>query len=133
MESEDQSLSEQLIVRSGSTGLVLIVDPTTAYVVKPLGSLETGTIVCSIPLVDIVAAAPDEDRLHVAVRHENVGFLIKNGNMLLTFESPGTGPVAAQYLDRCRQLLQDDLFGKIVGLFVSNPSPSKTLTHSHTY
>lgn len=133
-----QSLSENMIFRSRSTGLLLVVDPTVLMVVKPLADASLGTVVCSVPIVDVVAAAVDDERLHVAVRHENVGFLIKNGNMLLTFESSGTCLVASEYLERCRKLLHSDLYDKIVDLFsVTKPNESEhqatTIHHSRTF
>lgn len=102
-----------------SNHFIVVLDPTDLFVVKPFARNEgkRGTILCSIPLLDVVAAAADETRLHVAVRHDNVGFLIKNGNLVLTFESAGTCLLVARYLDRCRILLRQELYGKIVKYF----------------
>lgn len=119
-----QTLSDDMIIRE-SSNLAVVLDPTDMFVVKPYARHEVnrGTIICCISLLDVVAAAVDNERLHIAVRHDNIGFLIKNGNMVLTFDSAGTCLIASQYLDRCRTLLRKELYGKIVKLF-SGESPS---------
>jgi hypothetical protein len=102
------------------------MDPTDMFVVKPFPGqhVNHGAIICTIPLVNVVASASDDERLHVAVRHDNVGFLIKNGNLLLTFDTPGTCLIVAQYLDRSRSVLRKELCDKIVTLFTKEKSTS---------
>ena len=75
-------LSEDVGVFRSTTHLQLVLDPTDMIVVKPMvGKMEEnrGTTLCSISLRNVIAAAADGEWLHVAVRHEDVGFLIKNG------------------------------------------------------
>jgi len=113
-----RTLSEDLILRKHSE-LILVLDPTHMFIVKPFArkDVNRGTIICCIPLLDVVAAAADGERLHVAVHHDSIGLLIKNGNLVLTFDVPGTSLIVAQYLDRCRNLLRKELYEKIVDLF----------------
>ena len=62
--------------------LLLVLDPTDMNVVKPAaGQMEEnrGTIQCRISLRSVIAAAADSEWLHIAVRHEDVTSLIKNG------------------------------------------------------
>ena len=76
-----RSLSEDMGVFRTSSHLVLVLDPTAMFVVKPSPQIEfnRGTIITSISVRNVIAAAADGEWLHVAVRHEDVGFLIKNG------------------------------------------------------
>lgn len=79
-------LAEDVILRNAAS-LVLVIDPTDLFVTKLIfkGRTDRGTIVCRVPLQSVIAAASDDDRLHIAVRHTDVGRLIKNGrrNLLL--------------------------------------------------
>jgi len=72
--------TEETMLRHAGT-LILVVDPTDMFVVRPAtkSSLDRGKIVCRIPLQRVIAAASDSMWLHVAVRHPDVGRLIKNG------------------------------------------------------
>lgn len=110
--------SDDMILRPVSD-LVLVLDPIDMYVVKPFQRSEVnrGTVLCCIPLLKVIAAAKDGNWLHVAVHHADVGFLIKNGNMALCFDSAGTCLIVRQYIDRCRQLLRCELLEKIKVLF----------------
>lgn len=105
--------------RRKSAELLLVMDSTDMFVVQPIPGqrIDRDAIICTIPLFDVVASAADDERLHVAVRHDNVHFLIKNGNLLLTFDTPATCLVVAQYLDRSLSLLRKELCEKIVALF----------------
>ena len=102
-----------------TTHLVLVLDPTDICVVKTstLKLENRGTILSTIPLRSIIAAAADNDWLHVAVRHEDVENLIKNGNMAMKFDSPSTCLIVKQYLDRSREVLRQNLMTKITELF----------------
>ena len=115
-----RTLSWDMILRPSSK-LTLVLDPTHICVVKILTTTATeskrGVILCSIPLLQVIAAATDGDTLHIAVQHDNVGGLIQNGNMTLCFPSTGTTLVVQQYLDRSRQVLRDELLAKIKCLF----------------
>lgn len=114
-----RTFSDDMIFRPISSHLVLVLDPTDIYVVKPWPRREVnrGTVLCCIPLLNVIAAAKDDNWLHVAVRHSDVGFVIKNGNFALCFDSPGTCLIVLQYIDRCRQLLRQELLEKILCLF----------------
>ena len=70
------------IPKDWASDLKLVLDPTDLFVVNPRrGQLEENrsTMLCSISLRSIIAAASDREWLHVAVRHEDVKCLIKNG------------------------------------------------------
>lgn len=103
----------------GNTRLMLVLDPTDIYVVKPLKTKaddNRGTVLCTLSLRSVIAAAEDGDWLHVAVKHDDVGFLIKNGNMALQFENNGASLIVKQYLDRSREVLRLELLGKVMEL-----------------
>lgn len=74
------NLAEDAILRH-SGELVLVVDPTDLFLVKPnpKSGVDQGTVVCRVALQSVIAAATDSDKLHIAVRHPDVGRLIKNG------------------------------------------------------
>jgi hypothetical protein len=61
---------------------VLVVDPTDFYVVTMRGA-SRGSIVCRVGLQKVIAAASDAHWLHLAVRHPDMGHLIKNGKLFL--------------------------------------------------
>jgi Uncharacterised conserved protein len=67
--------------------LVLVMDPTDLYVASTTGgNAETrGKIACRISLTDVIAAAADTEWLHIAVRHPDVGLLLKNGKRCSVF------------------------------------------------
>lgn len=111
-----KNISEDIGVFRSGTRLVLVLDPTDMYVVRPMKSKvenNRGTILCSISLRSVIAAADDREWLHVAVRADDVGFLIKNGNMALKFENSGGCLIVKQYLDRSRDLLRLELLDKM--------------------
>ena len=90
-----RGLSKDLGVFRASSHLILVLDPTDMFVVKPaMAQIENrGTIVTSISLRCVIAAAADGDWLHVAVRHEDVGCLIKNGMIsALVLKTNGSTP-----------------------------------------
>lgn len=78
--SSAKSHAQNTILRKAEK-LVLVVDPTDLYVASTIGGTgETrGKIACRISLTAVIAAASDAEWLHVAVRHSDVGLLIKNG------------------------------------------------------
>jgi protein CLEC16A len=128
-EERVRSFSEDMIFRSAST-LVVVLDPTDFFIVKPLHKQETtrGTVVCCVPLLNVIAAATDGEWIHIAVRHDDVGFIIKNGNMALKFDTPGTGLIVWQYIDRSRQVLRGELVRQIQDLFaVSTETVKETV------
>jgi Uncharacterised conserved protein len=119
--SDSRTLSDDLIVRQ-SPSLVLVVDPSHLLIVKPYPNrnIKRGTILCGIPLLDIVAAATDDSRLHVAVLANNgvtYGFWMQNGNLVIPFESAGTSLIVCGYLERCRTLLRQELYRGLVQWF----------------
>jgi protein CLEC16A len=125
VEARTRTFSEDMIFRSASN-LVLVLDPTDIFVVKPVrrNEVNRGTILCCIPLLNVIAAAADGESLHVAVRNDDVRFLIKNGNMAFTFESAGTCLIVQQYLNRCRCVLRRELLEKIKALFSEDDQQS---------
>jgi hypothetical protein len=120
----ERTFSEETGIFRTNSNLVLVLDPTDMFVVKPFtAQIENrGTVLASISLRRVIAAAADGVWLHIAVRHEDVGFLIKNGNMALKFESGGTCLIVKQYLDRSREVLRQELMGKITSLFGESTS-----------
>ena len=120
----DRTFSEEKGIFRATSKLVLVLDPNDMFVVKPFtAQIENrGTVLASISLRRVIAAAADGNWLHVAVRHDDVGFLIKNGNMALQFESGGTCLIVKQYLDRSREVLRQELMGKITSLFGDSQS-----------
>jgi hypothetical protein len=120
----ERTFSEEKGIFRPTSKLVLVLDPNDMFVVKPFTAQigNRGTVLASISLRRVIAAAADGDWLHVAVRHDDVGFLIKNGNMALKFESGGTCLIVKQYLDRSREVLRQELMGKISSLFGDSKS-----------
>jgi Uncharacterised conserved protein len=111
--------ASELILRSTSQ-LVLVLDPTDIFVVQPVGRREVnrGTILCCVSLRKIIAFASDEEWLHIAIRNmDDVGFLIKNGNMALHFDTIGTSLIVKQYLERSQNNLRGELKDQIEALF----------------
>ncbi|KAG7364568.1 hypothetical protein IV203_037770 [Nitzschia inconspicua] len=111
-----------------TSNFVLVLDPTDLFVVKPRKKMEEnrGTLLFALSLRSIIAAAADGEWLHIAVRNQDVGFLIKNGNMALKFESPGTCLIVKQYLDRSQEVLRQELLNKIPDLLVIPKSYAST-------
>jgi hypothetical protein len=76
-----------------------------------------------VSLQSIIAFASDAEWLHVAVRNtSDVGFLIRNGNLALHFESVGTCLIVQQFLERSQAGLRHDLKSKIYELCMAVPS-----------
>jgi hypothetical protein len=100
---------------------ILVLDPTDLFIVKPMKKIEDhrGTVLFALPLRSVIAAAADEDWLHIAVRSQDAGFLIKNGNMALKFETAGTCLIVKQYLDRSREVLRQELVAKVPDLLLA--------------
>ena len=130
-EQRMRTFSEDMMFRETSD-LILVLDATSIIVARPMfpqqrsdvdsapSVLERSIIVCYIPLLDVIFAACDHTRLHIAVRHENVNCLIRNGNMIVTLDSPGTCCIVHQYLEKCRKLLREEMHKKIIKLFSTN-------------
>lgn len=99
--------------------LVLVLDGSDILVVRPLTPSEVvrGKVLICIPALHVIGVAEDGAWLHMAIRHSDFDFLIKNGNMSLGFDSPGTCAIVSQYLDRNRKILRRDLLVKIEALF----------------
>jgi protein CLEC16A len=109
-----------------SSELILVLEYSIMFVVTPFANrkVNRGTILLCVSLLNVVAAAADGSALHIAIQHDDVSCLVKNGNLLLQFESDGACLVAAQYLNRCRTMARKDLYDKITRLF-SGESTSK--------
>lgn len=108
------------VKHANQTGeLVLVLDPTSLLVVQTIsrGDSTRCILVCSISMLQIIAAASDGAWLHVAVKHHDVGYLIKNGNMALRFDSASTSLIVANHLDRCRTVLRGETVGLIKQIF----------------
>ena len=108
------------VTHSTARHLLLILDPTDIFIVKPLDKNideNRGTIQCEISIRSIIGAACDGRWLHIALKNQDIHHLTKNGNMALQFESNGTCLVVKQYLDRSREVLRQNLLTKIGDLF----------------
>jgi hypothetical protein len=115
--NRQRSLSDDIVLRQ-SSHLVLVLDPTDLFVVKPIRQANRGTIICAVSLRRIIAFASDGQCLHIAVRNmPDVGFLVKNGNMALHFDDAGTCLIVKQFLDRSQSLLRNELKDQIDELF----------------
>jgi hypothetical protein len=117
-QTADAPRSEDRLLQTASR-LILVLDPMDMFVLKPVprSNGSRGTVACCIPLLNVIAAAADHAWLHVAVKHPDIGFLIKNGNMALRFESAGTCLIVRQYLERSRRALRAEMLEKIKLLF----------------
>ena len=101
----------------------LILDPADMMVVSTSSERPNrGTLSCCIPLLHVVAAAGDADWLHIAVSHDDVKFLIKNGNMAIRFDNPSTCLIVEQYLNRSRRVLRQELLFRVKELFSDKDS-----------
>jgi hypothetical protein len=119
-------LPEDMAIFRAKTSLMLVLDPTDMFIVRPMKSTveeNRATVLCSVSLRSVIAAADDGEWLHVAVRHEDVGFLIKNGNMALRLENNGSCLIVKQYLDRSREMLRQELLGKMSMLLAGAAAP----------
>lgn len=105
--------------RAEASKLVLVLDPTDMFVVKPnLTRTEENlsTVLHNISLRSVIAAASDGKWLHVAVRHADINMLIKNGNMAVQFENTGASLIVKQYIDRSREILRQEMLAKVTEL-----------------
>jgi len=86
-------LADTIIVHSSSkTTMILVVDNFELLVLKPKSKdeMESGTVLCSTLLNNVIAVATDGDWLHIAMRNvEDVGVLVKKGNMAMRFDNAG--------------------------------------------
>lgn len=103
-------------VKSKTSVLILVLDPTDMYVVRPILTRRDEnycSVLHSISLRSVIAAAADGNWLHVAVRHADIEMLIKNGNMAVEFENTGASLIVKQYLDRSREVLRQEMLTKV--------------------
>jgi hypothetical protein len=136
------SSSSTRVLVLDSTSMFIVNTMTVRNSKKGTGAGNTGavaaqgTLQCWVSLCNIIAIAIDGgSSLHVAVRNEEVASesgddyysdimnnntsattYIRNGNMILSFESSGTCQLAKQYLDRGRNLARQEELNKITGL-----------------
>ena len=132
---KDYEQRKQDLVIFPSSHLILVLDPTDIYIVKPVIRRESnfGTILCSASLQSIIAFASDSEWLHIAVRRmDDDGFLIRNGNMALHFESVGTCLIVRQFLERSQAGLRYELKNKVYELFMASPTKNNMEEISQT-
>lgn len=106
-------------VKSKTSILILVLDPTDMFVVRPILTRteeNLSSVLHSISLRSVIAAAADGNWLHVAVRHTDIDMLIKNGNMAVQFENTGASLIVKQYLDRSREVLRQEMLTKVTEL-----------------
>ena len=102
--------------------LLLVLDPTDLFVLKPNlsnGACNRGVILCHAPIGAVIAAVPERELLHIAIRQTEESFFVKNGNMSLKFDSIGTSRIAEQYLGRCRSALSSKKMANIESILNS--------------
>lgn len=106
-------LADKILINGSSkTELILVVDPTELLVLKPKSrdDMEKGTILCCTLLNNIIAIAADGEWLHIAMRDvEDVGVLIKKGNMALRFENVETCQSAKRCINENRKTSKDSI------------------------
>lgn len=98
---------------------ILVLDPTDIFVVKQASRFDVNRaiILCTISLRSIIAFASDDEWLHIAIRNmEDVGSVVKNGNLALRFETVGACLIVKQYLERSQKLLRNELTDLIKAL-----------------
>jgi len=86
-------LADTIIVHSSSkTTMILVVDNFELLVLKAKSKdeMESGTVLCSTLLNNVIAVATDGDWLHIAMRNvDDIGALVKKGNMAMRFDNAG--------------------------------------------
>jgi len=101
-----RKIADKILTRATSkTEMVVLIESDELFVLKPKfkNGDERGIILCSTPLRNIIATAPDGEWLHVAMRHvKDVGVLIKKGNMALRFASDVTCQEMETLLEKCQ-------------------------------
>lgn len=106
-------LADKILINSSSkTVLNLVVDLTELLILKPKSKddPEKGTLLCCTLLNNIIAIVADDEWLHIAMRDvEDVGVLIKKGNMALRFENSDICLKAKQYIDDNRKIANDSV------------------------
>jgi len=110
-------LADNIIVHSSSkTIMILVVDTFELLVLKPRpqDGMGSGTVLCSTLLNNIIAVAVDGDWLHIAMRNvEDIGVLVKKGNMALRFKDAETCQSAKESIDKSLAALKSTLSSKI--------------------
>jgi hypothetical protein len=110
-------LADTIIVQSSSkTTMILVVDTFELLVLKPKSKdgMASGTILCSTLLNNIIAVAVDGNWLHIAMRNiEDIGVLVKKGNMALRFKDASICQSAKETIDRNLSTLKCTLSSKI--------------------
>lgn len=124
--SDQKRRLSQDLMRMATTGqqeeLLLVLDPTDLFVLKPNlsnGACNRGVILCHAPIGAVIAAVPERELLHIAIRQTEESFFVKNGNMSLKFDSIGTSRIAEQYLGRCRSALSTKKMANIESILNS--------------
>lgn len=114
-----EELSQQSVLNAHlGSHLVVALDPTNMYIAHAsnIGKIRS-KLICSIALRNVIATAADEEWLHVAVRHNDIPLLIKNGNMALRFETSGKCLIARQHISRYRKIVREELMATCQTMF----------------
>mmetsp|Transcript_18108 Transcript_18108/g.42746 ORF Transcript_18108/g.42746 Transcript_18108/m.42746 type:complete len:1086 (-) Transcript_18108:45-3302(-) len=128
-----RSMAAESSLIGSSTELSFVLDTVHLFVIRPTSTSKKvtsnessrGIILCCIPLLNVIAAAMDGAWLHVAVRHDNVKSLIKNGNMALQFESAEISTMVRDDLNRSRRLLRHEVAQKLKTLLAYTRGDSR--------
>jgi Uncharacterised conserved protein. len=103
-----RALADKFLLKSAfsKTEMILVVDETELLILKSKvkhDDTKVGTILCTTLLSNIIAIAADDAWLHIAMRNvEDVGVLIRKGNMALRFKDKTTCYVAKKCIEESR-------------------------------
>ncbi len=115
-----RQLADKILEKA--TRMVLVVDLNELLVLKPKAKNDQhmGTILCCTMMTNIIAVAMDGEWLHIAMRNvEDIGALIKKGNMALRFSDASTCQAAKEYIEETRSGARRELSSKIDDLLRS--------------
>jgi len=134
-------LADKILMKSAfssKTEMILVVDETELLILKSkikndVNNTNTkdkhetkvvGTILCTTLLSNIIAIAADDAWLHIAMRNvEDVGVLIRKGNMALRFQDKTTCFVAKKCIEESRDA-SIRILSSTVDMFLGRESDS---------
>jgi hypothetical protein len=129
-----RALADKILMKSSfsKTEMILVVTETELLIVKSKVKEENdddddtkvGTILCTTLLSNIIALAADDAWLHIAMRNvEDVGVLIRKGNMALRFKDKTTCYIAKKCIEESRDAY-NRILSSTVDMFLRRQSGS---------
>uniref|UniRef100_A0A7S3V6E3 FPL domain-containing protein n=1 Tax=Chaetoceros debilis TaxID=122233 RepID=A0A7S3V6E3_9STRA len=109
-----RQLADKILIKA--TNMILIINPIELLVLKPKSKVSDnrGTIMCCTLLSNVIAVAMDGEWLHIAMKNvDDVGALIKKGNMALRFNGRKECLAAREYIESTRTELKNSLSTKM--------------------